>query len=516
MVFLKEVISFIDTTMRDGSQSNWAAGMPVGMMDAIMEDVDKVGYSALDIPINTVQFKKAVRDLKEDPWEMIRMFGKKAPNTKKGSMFGPGLRVFDSGNDNREASKLFINLLIEMGALQRVQLADNVINANNRSEFDWFLADMKTRGVEIAFGLCYYISPRHTDAFYIKNMKLAQHYGADVVYLKDAGGLLDIDNIRRMYRLMKEHCSAIPLELHSHCTTGLADAVYAEALKLGFRGVHVATPPLAEGTAQPSVLNTAENARALGFAANLDLERIERISKRLYAMAKEAGLPTFGPTRYKAAQYIHRIPGGVISNLKHQLRELHLQDRLEEVIDECVRICAETGEPHMITPYSQFVCTQAAINVALGERYKIVIDDFIRFALGAYGEDSGYLEMDQNVKEKFLSMPRAKELEAKMKMRSEEQQMPLRELRKLYGAHLSDEEFLLRYMMKGAEEIDAMREATKTHPFKTFSCLDAPILDLIAELGRQPKITPVHVKCRDKSLILMRQSEHEQEYFRGI
>lgn len=502
---MKEVINFIDTTMRDGSQSNWAAGMPVGMMDAVMEDVDKVGYSALDIPINTVQFKKAVRDLKEDPWEMIRMFGRKAPNTKKGSMLAPGLRVFDSGADNREAVKLFLSLLIEMGALQRVQIADNIINSGNRAEFDWFLADMKKRGVEIAFGLCYYISPRHTDAFYIRKLNLARHYDSDVVYLKDAGGLLDIDNIRRMYRLMKEHCQGVPLELHSHCTTGLADAVYAEALKLGFRGVHVAIPPLAEGTAQPSVFNTAENAKALGFAVNLDLERVERISKRLYAMAKEAKLPVFGPTRYNAAQYIHRIPGGVISNLRHQLRELHIQDRLEEVIDECVRICAETGEPHMITPYSQFVCTQAAINVALGERYKIVIDDFILFALGAFGEDSGYLEMDQNVKEKFLSMPRARELEAKMKMRSEERDMSLRELRKLYGAHLSDEEFLLRYMMKGEEEIDAMREATKTHPFKTFSCLDAPILDLITELGKQPKITQVQVKYQDTSLVLMRQ-----------
>jgi oxaloacetate decarboxylase alpha subunit len=198
---------------------------------------------------------------------------------------------------------------------------------------------------------------------------------------------------------MKEHAGGVPMELHSHCTTGLADAVYAEALKLGFRGLHVATRPLAEGTAQPSVFNSAENAKALGFAAALDMERIERISQRLCSMAKEAGLPALGPTRYKAAQYIHRIPGGVISNLKHQLRELHLQDRLDEVIDECVRICAETGEPHMITPYSQFVCTQAAINVAMGERYKVVIDDFIRFALGSYGEDSGYLEMDQNVKE---------------------------------------------------------------------------------------------------------------------
>jgi oxaloacetate decarboxylase alpha subunit len=223
-------------------------------------------------------------------------------------------------------------------------------------------------------------------------------------------------------------------------------------------------------------------------------------------LAREAGLPAFGPTRYKVAQYRHRIPGGVISNFTHQLKELHLENRVDEVIEEVVRVCAETGEPHMITPYSQFVVTQAAINVALGERYKVVIDEYIQFALGNYSEDSGYLEMDQNLKDYFLSLPRARELAEKTRIAEEEQNKPLSEFRKQFGEILSDEEFLLRYIMNGTKEIDIMREATRERPWRTFSCVDSPILDLIDNLEKQAHITQVQVRINNKTLVLKRQS----------
>ncbi|MCL2878406.1 MAG: hypothetical protein FWF13_06470, partial [Acidobacteria bacterium] len=353
-----------------------------------------------------------------------------------------------------------------------------------------------------------YISPRHTDGYYAEKTRMMVDYGADVMYLKDAGGLLDIDNVRRVYAIMKENSGDLFTEIHSHCTTGLADPVYVEAMKLGCGGFHVALPPLAEGTAQPSVFNVAENAKALGYEVNLDIDRLKHVSKKLYAMAKEAGLPTFGPTRYKVAQYRHRIPGGVISNMIHQLRELKLENRVDEVIDEVIRVCAETGEPHMITPYSQFVCTQAAINVALGERYKIVIDEYIQFALGNYSEDSGYLEMDRNLKDYFLGLPRAKELAAQTKAQEEAQNMPLVEFRRQFGDNLSDEEFLLRYIMNGTKEIEVMREATKCRPWRTFSGVDSPILDLIRELGNQPKTTQVQVKCGDRNLVLKKNANN--------
>ena len=503
---MAKTLEFIDTTTRDGSQSNWAAGMPVGMMEAILEDIDKAGFRSLCCPLMQLQFKKVIRDLKEDPWAMIRMFAQKAPRTKKGCILQPSLWPFDIVNFNREAVELFTRKLNEMGALQRVQITGNVMG---HKHYHWFVPFLKKMGIEVAFALCYYISPRHTDEYYAEKTRMMVDYGADVMYLKDAGGLLDIDNVRRVYNIMKKNTGDLFTEIHSHCTTGLADPVYVEAMKLDCEGYHVALPPLAEGAAQPSVFTVAENAKALGFEVNLDLDRLRHVSKKLYAMAKEAGLPTFGPTRYKVAQYRHRIPGGVISNMIHQLKELKLENRIDEVTEEVVRVCAETGEPHMITPYSQFVCTQAAINVALGERYKVVIDEYIQFAMGNYSEDSGYLEMDQNLKDYFLSLPRAKELEKLTAAQEAAQNMPLSEFRKQFGDNLSDEEFLLRYIMNGTKEIEVMREATKDRPWRTFSGVDSPILDLIGKLEKQPGITQVQVKCGDRSLVLKKNNNAE-------
>ncbi len=494
-------LKFIDTTTRDGSQSNWAAGMPIGMMEAVLPDIDEAGFSALCCPLMQLQFKKIIRDLKEDPWAMVRMFAEKAPKTKKGCILQPSLWPFDVVNFNREAVELFTRKLVEMGALQRIQISGDVMG---HKHYDRFVPFCKSLGLEVAFALAYYTADRYTDEHYAEKTKMFVDYGADIVYLKDAGGLLDVDNVRRVFKVMQDNCSGLPNEIHSHCTTGLADQVYVEAMQMGCETFHVAIPPLAEGTAQPSVFNIVDNAKALGYEVNLDIDRLKHVSKKLYAMAKEAGLPTFGPTRYNIAQYLHRVPGGVISNMTHQLKELHIEDRVEEVEEECIRICAELGEPIMITPYSQFVCTQAAINVALGERYKIVIDEIIQFALGNYSEDSGYLGMDQELKGYILSLPRAKAIEEMTRAQEIAQEMPLSEFRKQFGADLSDEEFLLRYIMNGTKEIDIMREATKNRPWRTFSGVDSPILDLIRELDKQPKLTQVQVELPGKSLILKR------------
>ena len=500
-----EKVNFIDTTTRDGSQSNWAAGMPVGMMDAVLEDIDKIGFTHLDCPFMPLQFKKITRDLKEDPWEMIKMFGKKAPNTIKGSMMPNALRAFDTGGNNREAVKLYTKLLVDYGALNRIQTLNH--SNSTRPGSNWFTDHCKSMGVVFAYAVCYYMGTnRHTDEFFARKTREGAASDPEAIYLKDAGGLLDVESVRRVFTIMKENAGDIPLEIHGHCTTGLADAVYVEAMKQGCRTFHVGIPPLADGTAQPDLFNTVENALALGFEVDLDMERARSVAKRLRLMAKEEGLPDYYEhTRYKVAQYLHRVPGGVASNMRHQLKELHIEDRVDEVLEECVRICAETGEPHMITPYSQFVCTQAAINVALGERYKIVIDNFISYAMGYNGDESGYLDMDPNLRDKFVNLPRAAELKRIMDNRTIEQDMPLKELRNQYGAHLSDEAFLLRYIMKNEDEIEAMRKATVDHPFHTYACIESPILELIDDLSKRPKTTQVQVQLGDKSLLLKKE-----------
>ncbi|NMB40704.1 MAG: hypothetical protein GX996_02060 [Firmicutes bacterium] len=504
---MKEVVNFVDTTMRDGAQSNWASGMPAGMMKEILEDIDNAGYAYIDAPYVAVNFKKYTRDLREDIWEMVRMFGK--TKTKKGIMSEPGIDPWDMWDTPRAMTELFLSLLVNYGALQRVQLMGNVYGTDS---YGWFVPMIKKLGLEINFGVCYYISPRHqSEGYFEEKTKMMAAYEPTSMYIKDAGGLLEIDSIREVLPIVQEHSKGLPLELHSHCTTGMADAVYVEAMKMGCRTFHVAIPPMAEGTAQPSVFNTVDNCKHLGLKTNLDMERIQRVSERIYTMAKQVGpedamravgtypLPThFGPTRYNLYLYKHKIPGGVISNTVHQLKELKLTGRMDEVAEECITICEETGYPHMITPYSQFVCTQAALNVATGERYKVVIDEMIKVALGCFSADSGYLEMDQNLKDKFLSLPRAKELQRDFDhSKNVIQHLSVKDVRKqLDAVHLSDEEFMLRYLMKGQDEIDTMYRTIEERgsKFMKFSAHDMPILELIDKLSQQPKVTNFQIK----------------------
>ncbi|KUO77813.1 MAG: hypothetical protein APF81_18190 [Desulfosporosinus sp. BRH_c37] len=492
-------VEFLDTTFRDGHQSNWGSGMPIGMMEAVAEDVAKSGFQVVEVPMMPLQFKKVVRDLREDPWEMAKMLAKKMPNVTKAFMGEPAIFPFEIINAPEEIVKLYYKSITQTGVLNRVQIMANIFG-NVPELYPWYIPMCRSMGLQIALAISYALSPRHTDEYYAEKVRQQAAHKPDVIYLKDQGGLLTIDRIRTLMPIFLENSNGIPVELHSHCTTGLAEAVYMEAAKLGCPTFHTAIPPLGNGTAQPSVLSTAQNLKLMGNEVDLDLERIKSVSERLSSFAKQDGFPIGAPSPYDYSQYIYQIPGGVISNLSHQLKELRLQDRLDEVVKETVEVRKDLGYPVMITPYSQFVVSQAAINVATGERYKVVIDEIIQFAQGIFSEDSGFTWMDQNLKDKILDLPRAKQLATQKKV-----DVPLKKIREKFGGpNLSDEEFLLRYIMRGTTEIDTMREATKAGPWKTYSCRETPLFDLLKNLSNQPQITLFQVNSPQGSLVLQK------------
>src|SRR5437588_12417289 len=172
--------------------------------------------------------------------------------------------------------------------------------------------------------------------------------------------------------------------------------------------VNTAIPPLADGSSNPSIFNVAMNARALGFKTSIDEEPLRRVARHFTACAKEENLPIGKTPEYDYAQYVHQIPGGMISNLHYQLRRVGMEDKIEQTLEEAARVRAEFGYPIMVTPLSQFVGSQAAINVIVGERYKEVTDQTIQYALGVWGKEGAAL-MDTAVKAKILDRPRAKE-----------------------------------------------------------------------------------------------------------
>jgi oxaloacetate decarboxylase alpha subunit len=490
-------VRFIDTTFRDGSQSLWALGMRAGMIEAVAESMDRAGFNAVEVPVVGIYMKKFVRDLKEDPWEMARMVARKMPNTVKSCMAGGHILSFEAPPP-RPLVELFFTRVAETGALNRAQITSNTFD-QIKNILPWIVPVFKRLGLQIVPALSYTVSPRHTDEYYAQKTRDLLPFKPDAIYLKDQGGLLTVDRARTLLPVIIKNANGVPVELHSHCTTGLADLVYLEALKLGIRTLHTAVPPLAKGSSQPSVLNVARNAQMMGHSVRVDEKIIRSVAERLTAIAKQEKLPIGAPLEYDYAQYIHQVPGGVISNLRHQLAEMRILHRLDDVLEEAVQVRKDLGYPIMITPYSQFVVTQSAINVAMEERYKLVIDEVIRFAQGAFGDDSGYTSMDQNLRDKLLNMPRATELAAR-----EQRDISLNEIReKLGGPGVSDEELLLRYIMKGDKEIAAMRAAGRP---KQYYNTTLPLLTLIQELRKHREVRYIQFQRGDESLVLRNQS----------
>ena len=492
-------VRFLDTTFRDGSQSLWAMGIRHGMMEPIAADVDRAGFAHIEVPANPIFFKKIVRDLKEDPWATMKMLAEKIPETPKASM-GAGFNINPLGTPNPpQIGRLFWSHLFKIGALQRIQMIGNTMDQLSR-DFPRVIPELKEIGMEVAIALSYSISPRHTDEHYARKTRESAALNPDVIYLKDQGGMLTVDRLRTLVPIMIENAGGIPFELHSHCTMGLAPSVYMEAISLGVGVVHTGIPPLAEGSAQPSILNVARNVRSLGHHTDIDDKLLESVADRLTRFAQSEKLPLGQPSEYNQMQFVHQIPGGVISNLKFQLATVGLEERLDEVVAETVEIRRELGYPIMITPYSQHICTQAAMNVASGERYSVVIDEMIRFAQGVFGEDSGYLEMDQNVKDKFLSLPRAAEL-ADKGYTPPEDLSPDEVRAKLGEGDLSDEELLLRTIMQGEQEIESMRRAGQP---KSYSDAGEPITRLMEELKTRKSIRHLNVQRGEHSLTVQK------------
>lgn len=486
---MKEIY-FVDTTFRDGHASLWAEGMTTGMMLPVASQMDQIGFKAMEI-IATSHFLKCVRELREDPWERIRLLSKKITKTPLTLMMHHSITAFDLSPYS--ILKLWMERIATNG-IKRVQLMDSDNDLTFRASKCVKFA--KDAGLEVSMALIYSYSPRHTDEHYIRKTKDAVNLNVDVIYLKDSGGLLTPERVKTLIPAILKNSNGIPVELHSHCTTGLAPLVYLEAVKQGIEILHTAIPPLANGSSQPSIFNIARNTRFSGYNPAINEEAIKPISDHFRFIAKREGLPLGAPLEYDFYQYVHQVPGGVISNLRHQLSGIRMGHRLEEVLEETVQVRKDLGYPIMVTPFSQFVVSQAAMNVMSGERYQRISDEVIKFTLGFWGEEvSSYI--DPNIKDRILSSTRAKEL-----ANWEVPQPSIKELRqKLGGRGISDDELLLRYMIQ-EEEIRKMREAEG--PVKEYLTARNPVVALIQELLKQKDSDYISIQKKDFSLTLQK------------
>jgi len=485
-------VAFYDTTMRDGAQSVWAMRMSYGAHEAVSSELDKAGYSYIELPVNAVHAKMQIRFFQENPWEIAHLFGRDITRTRKSQVIMDCLDMLGE-SDPRAVVKMYYQMTARATGCARMFYMANTRNELDRY-FPWVVPIVREMGLEFQPCICYYPSPRTTDEYYAKLTKrLVKEYQPEALWLKDAGGLLSLDRIRTLLPAIQKEAKGTPIDLHTHGMSTYQGLVVVEAMKMGVDGVHTCVPPLATGSSHISIFNAMHNAKVLGIEHNItDVEALKVVEERLRRIGKLENLPVGAPLEYDHGVYSHQVPGGVISNLKSQLGQLGIAHKLDEVLDEVVRIIEDLGHPIMITPASQFIVSQAAVNVATGERYKEVLDCMIETALGVWGwEDAGVPWMKPEVKDRFLSHPNAKKLKEKYERKQaiEAEEGSISKLRKSYGmTNASDEDFMLYHIMRGDTEIK------KIQPPKHYYTGKEPLTLLLKELSKDRDISRLQLQ----------------------
>jgi oxaloacetate decarboxylase alpha subunit len=436
----------------------------------------------------SIMIKKYVREHKENPWIWLREGTKRFRHTRlrnHGGIHGSG--AFEKLPP--AAMKLLVERVVSYGiTLTRTSNCWNDFDSMKEE-----LRELRALGMETIVNLIYSVSPRHTDEYYAQKTREAAAIRPYRICFKDVGGLLTPERARTLLPRILENAANVPVEYHAHCNNGLAPLCYIEAVNLGIKALHTATPPLANGSSQPSILNLAKNLRALGHTPIVNEEEIKPVEEHFTAVAKQDGLPIGRPFAYDESQYLHQVPGGVISNLRHQLRLVGKEDKLPATLEETARVRADFGYPIMVTPLSQFVVSQAAINAMVGERYKEVTDQVIQYALGHWGKEAPAL-MDAGVKDKILGRARAREWE-----NWQPPDLSLHQVRdKFGGPSLSDEELLLR-VYAGADAVRAMGSAGAPREYLSAK---QPLFRLIEALSKRRDCARVFIRKADFSLTL--------------
>lgn len=488
-----EEIEFVDVTLRDAHQSLWATRMTAAMMLPIAPVIDRAGFKCIQVGSSGNHFVAYARYLRENPWEKLRLLVKAMPRTPlHGGIRSRGIWSFGIQPDS--VVELFIRRLAAYG-IRRMGIFDPLHDFPNIRDSVHIAKEV---GIAVEGYLVFSLSPVHTDEYYAQKAAELAKLKVDSVLLKDAIGLLTPERTKTLVPAIAKNLGGMSLEIHSHCTTGLAPLCYLEAVKAGVRTVHTAIGPLANGNSLPSTENTLKNIERLGFGSTLDRKALRIIADHFTYVAKKEGKPLGVPVEYDISQYDHHIPGGMRSNLESMLSIRGDAHRLEEVLEETTLVRKELGYPVMITPLSQIVATQAALNVVSGDRYSLVPDEIFKYVLGFYGKPVAPVE--PNVLDKILSSARGKEF-----LKWQPPQPSIVDLRRQFGGRLSDDQILLQLMLP-EESVDGIIALTST-PFKTdypSPALESKEMTLVRELAQRAHMSYVHCEKGNLSITLQK------------
>jgi oxaloacetate decarboxylase (Na+ extruding) subunit alpha len=473
-------VRFVDTTIRDGQASLWAMNMRTRHMLPAMPHLDAAGFDSMEFIATGSRLKKFVRHLGENPWDWIRQGAAAAERTPlrwHGPIDGPSM----SGAVVPEVGELLISKAVDLG----IRYTRTGSNWNNFDAVAKELPRFERLGMTPIINVMYSVSPKHTDEYFVRKAKEAGAIAPYRLCFKDVSGMLTPERTRTLLPQMMAAAGDIPWEFHGHCNNGLGPLNAIEAVRAGVRFVHTAVPPLANANSQPSIYNVAANLRELGYEVDVDEEVLRPATEHFTAIAQREGFQIGVPYEYDERLYRHQVPGGMISNLQYQLRLAGVEDRLPEVLEETARVRADFGYPIMVTPLSQFVGSQAAINVITGERYRQVTDKTIEYALGRHGGNEAVDGMDPDVRDRILDRPRAREIAA-----YEAPRVTLAELRERYGRDTPDEDLILMSIV-GDDAVDVVGSVRGPRPPAP---ADGPLLELVRRLAEQDRHTFVSLQ----------------------
>ena len=379
-------ISLIDVTLRDAHQCLWATRMTTAAMRDIAPRLDRAGFEAIDL-VGGAVFDVCVRYLREDPWERMRILNEWVTETPLIVHHrGQSLFTFELFADD------VVELTAERMAANGIRYHTVYDALNDVRNLEVPVRAAKANGIHTVAGFVYTVSPVHTDDYYAAKVREMVALGVDGIFLKDPSGLLTPERAATLVPAAKAACGDLPLQIHSHCLSGLAPYVVIKAIEHGADCVHTATSTLANGASHPSTEQFVRNARSAGFDVDVDLDIVEDVADRLAYIAAREGQPSGEIAPFDAFHYHHQVPGGMISNLRSQLAPLGIEHRLHDILDEAGRVRADLGYPIVVSPFAQFIITQSVLNVMGKARYESVPDEVRKYVLGYYGEIAGPID----------------------------------------------------------------------------------------------------------------------------
>ena len=375
-------IQITETVLRDSHQSLIATRMTTEQMLPILSELDQIGYYSLEA-WGGATFDACLRFLNEDPWVRLRKIREQVKNTKLQMLFR-GQNILGYRHYADDVVEYFVQKSIANG-IDIIRIFDALNDARNLKTA--INATIKEKG-HVQATISYTISPVHSNESFAEYAKQLEDMGAHSICIKDMAGLLKPYDAYDLVKILKETIK-IPVQLHTHYTSGLASMTLLKAIEAGVDTVDTAISPMAMGTSQPPTEPLVATLEGTEYDTGLDLKKLDKISKYFAPLREEyikSGLLDTSVLKVDVNALLYQVPGGMLSNLVSQLKQSGKSDQLLEVLEEVPRVREDAGYPPLVTPTSQIVGSQAAFNIIMGERYKTVTKEFRGLVKGEYGK----------------------------------------------------------------------------------------------------------------------------------